>query len=83
MLQRSSFKVDLLLLPPQTIYSASYMCQSTGPDALQIVFLIFFTMLQGQRSYAHMTNSSLEKLNIFPKVSYYGVELGLDTRSTL
>lgn len=82
MLPRSSFKVELLLLPPQTIYSASCMCQSPGPDALQIVFLIFFTMLQGQHSYAHMTNSSLEKLNIFPKVSYYGAELGLDTGST-
>ena len=39
-------------------------------------------MLQGQHSYAHMTNSSLEKLNIIPKVSYYGAELGLDTGST-
>lgn len=82
MLQRSSFKVELLLLSPQTIYSTSCTCQSTGPDALQTAFLIFFSMLQGQRSYAHMTKSRLQKLNIFPKVGYYELELGLDTGST-
>lgn len=35
-------------------------------------------MLQGQHSYAHMTKSRLQKLNIFPKVSYCELELGLD-----
>lgn len=82
MLKRSSFKVELLLLSPQTIYSTSCTCQSTGPDALQTAFLIFFSMLQGQHSYAHTTKSRLQKLSISPKASYCELELGLDTGST-